>query len=187
MPKRPGLREELERIRAHVDALFEDALVESGYGGRSERPPGTWSPPVDVVETPEAFLLYAELPGIDRQSIELHVEAGKLRLSGRREPPAEATGFLRMERSYGAFAAFEFASPIDRRVSAASSKASEIRAQARPPSWRCRRAADATAQARPPLRIISAVAGRYGIHPQTLRCTGARALTPVRSKATRGS
>ena len=51
MPRRKGLREDLERIRAHVDALFEDALVESGYGGRGERPPGTWSPSVGVVET----------------------------------------------------------------------------------------------------------------------------------------
>lgn len=114
MPKRQGLRGELERIRAHVDALFEDALVESGYGGRAERPPGTWSPPVDVVETDEAFLLYAELPGIDRESIELHAEGGKLVLSGRREPPAEATGFLRMERSYGTFRrVFEFATAVD--------------------------------------------------------------------------
>jgi HSP20 family protein len=114
VPRRKGLREDLERIRAHVDALFEDALVESGYGGRGERPPGTWSPSVDVVETDDAFLLFAELPGVDRDAIELHAEGGRLVLSGRREPPAAAAGFQRMERSYGSFRrVFEFSSPVD--------------------------------------------------------------------------
>ena len=114
MTRRKGLREDLERVRAHVDALFEDALVESGYGGRGERPPGTWSPPVDVLETEDAFLLYAELPGVPRDAIELHVEGRRLSLSGRRQPPAQASGFLRMERSYGAFRrAVEFTVPVD--------------------------------------------------------------------------
>ena len=114
MARGKGLREDLERVRAHVDALFEDALVESGYGGRGERPPGTWSPPVDVLETEDAFWLYAELPGVPRESIELHVEGARLVLSGRREPPAEAAGFLRMERSYGTFRrAFDLAAAVD--------------------------------------------------------------------------
>jgi HSP20 family protein len=114
MPRRKGLREDLERVRAHVDALFEDALVESGYGGRGERPPGTWSPPVDLLETADAFLLYAELPGMTRDSIELHVEGNRLVLAGRRLPPGEATGFVRMERSYGTFRrVFEFDSPVE--------------------------------------------------------------------------
>ena len=114
MPRRKGLREDLERVRAHVDALFEDALVESGYGGRGERPPGTWSPPVDLLETEDAFLLYAELPGVEREAIELHADGSRLILSGQRQPPTDASGFVRMERSYGAFRrVFELALPVD--------------------------------------------------------------------------
>jgi HSP20 family protein len=114
MARGKGLRDDLERVRAHVNALFEDALVESGYGGRSERSPGTWSPPIDVLETEDAFELHAELPGVPRESIELHAEASRLVLAGRREPPAEAVGFLRMERSYGAFRrVFDFPAPVD--------------------------------------------------------------------------
>jgi HSP20 family protein len=114
MPRRKGLREDLERVRAHVDALFEDALVESGYGGRGERPPGTWSPPVDLLETEDAFLLYAELPGVEREAIELHADGSRLILSGERQPPTDASGFVRMERSYGAFRrVFELALPVD--------------------------------------------------------------------------
>jgi len=114
MARGKGLREDLERVRAHVNALFEDALVESGYGGRSERSPGTWSPPTDVLEVEDAFLLHAELPGVPRESIELHAEGSRLVLAGRREPPAEAVGFLRMERSYGVFRrVFDFPSPVD--------------------------------------------------------------------------
>ena len=72
------------------------------------------SPPTDVLEVEDAFLLHAELPGVPRESIELHAEGSRLVLAGRREPPAEAVGFLRMERSYGVFRrVFDFPSPVD--------------------------------------------------------------------------
>src|SRR5262249_54447729 len=76
--------------------------------------PGTWAPVVDVLETEGSFLLYAELPGVPREDLQLQVRDRWVEISGRRQPLGEGRNFLRMERSYGPFRrAFELTSPID--------------------------------------------------------------------------
>jgi HSP20 family protein len=113
----PGKRvhlDDLARIQERVNALFEEALLGSGLGGREQREPGTWEPAVDLLETAEAYLLYAELPGVRRQDIELEVLDGALELTGNRRPLEEGRSFMRMERSYGPFRRrFELAQSVD--------------------------------------------------------------------------
>ena len=64
-----------------------------------------WEPSVDIVETEEAFLLSAELPGIDREAIELNVEDNTLKLSGERvdRTTTDSVQSFRRERFYGRF------------------------------------------------------------------------------------
>ncbi len=95
--------EDLNRIRERVDRLFDQGLLSSGYGGAGEALPGTWTPAVGVLETPEAFQLSAELPGIKREKIDLAVRDRRLELSGRRDPFDGQGTYHRMERSYGPF------------------------------------------------------------------------------------
>ena len=106
--------DELQRIRRRVNALFEEALLGTGLPVREERAAGTWAPAVDVLETDEAYVLVAELPGVRREDIEVEVQGRRLEISGRRKPLAEAQGFVRMERSYGPFSrSFELDQPLD--------------------------------------------------------------------------
>jgi HSP20 family protein len=106
--------DELQRIRQRVNALFEEALLGSGLPAREEREPGTWTPAVDVVETEDAFVLVAELPGVRREDIDVEVEDRRLEISGRRLPVEEGQSFVRMERSYGPFRrSFELAASLD--------------------------------------------------------------------------
>jgi HSP20 family protein len=58
---------------------------------------------VDVLETEDSYLLFAELPGVRREDIQLQTRERRLELSGRRQPLGENRNFLRMERSYGPF------------------------------------------------------------------------------------
>src|SRR5436305_12074359 len=95
--------EELARIQDRIDSLFEQALLTSDYEDAEGGLPGTWAPAVDVLETEDAYLLYAELPGVRRQDIQLQVKDRRLELSARRQPLGENRNFLRMERSYGLF------------------------------------------------------------------------------------
>ncbi len=115
-----GFLEDLNRIRERVNRLFDQALLSSGYGETAEAIPGTWSPPVDVVETPEAFQVSAELTGVRREQIDVMVRERRLELSGRRDPLEGDVTYHRMERSYGPFRwSSEFGEDVDaERISA---------------------------------------------------------------------
>jgi HSP20 family protein len=95
--------EELAELRRRFNGLLEQALLRGAYGGEGKSLPGTWTPAVDVLETETCFLLFVELPGVDREDIELGVEPRRLVLSGRRQPLGEEHRFLRLEGSHGPF------------------------------------------------------------------------------------
>ncbi|HEV2851652.1 MAG TPA: Hsp20/alpha crystallin family protein [Thermoanaerobaculia bacterium] len=106
--------EELARIQDRINSLFEQALLPSEYEDREGGLPGTWAPSVDVLEVEDAYLIFAELPGVQRDDIQLQVRDRRLELSGRRHPLGENHSFLRMERSYGPFRrTFELGAPVD--------------------------------------------------------------------------
>ena len=106
--------EELARIQDRINSLFEQALLTSEYEDREGGLPGTWAPSVDVLETEEAYLIFAELPGVRRDDIQLQVRDRRLELSGRRQTLGEHRNFLRMERSYGPFRrTFDLGAPVD--------------------------------------------------------------------------
>lgn len=105
--------EELAALRQQVNALFDRVMVASNMAGEAPGTPGTWTPPIDVHETEDAFVLLAELPGVLQDEVDLSVVDGRLELAGRRGGSEEGT-FLRMEGSYGPFRrAVEFNQPVD--------------------------------------------------------------------------
>jgi HSP20 family protein len=76
-----------------------------------------WTPPVDLYETPNEFVLTAELPGLARDQIEIHAEEGRVLIRGERtvdagrEIPCEQ--YHRVERGHGRFSrAFTLPEPI---------------------------------------------------------------------------
>jgi HSP20 family protein len=66
-----------------------------------------WTPPVDLYETPEEFVLTAELPGLSREQIEIHAEDNRVTIRGERSasPGREVSceQFHRVERGHGRF------------------------------------------------------------------------------------
>src|SRR4029453_5936478 len=67
---------------------------------------GTWAPPVDIFETDKHDLVVrAELPGMNREDIEVSVENSTLVLKGEKKFDAEVKEehYRRVERTYGAF------------------------------------------------------------------------------------
>ena len=84
--------------------------------GRHQHDP--WSPPIDVYETGDTYVITAEVPGLTREDVELALEEMRLTISGRRpDHPASSAGTVRfhqVERGRGPFArTFEFAERID--------------------------------------------------------------------------
>jgi HSP20 family protein len=67
----------------------------------------TWTPPVDLFETPDQYVLTAEVAGLTREHVEIQVRDGQLVFRGQRPTssvPCER--YHRVERGHGAFAPF---------------------------------------------------------------------------------
>ncbi len=78
----------------------------------------SWTPPIDVYETDDRYVVTAELPGLARDGIELALDAARLTIRGTRtDSPArggEIVHFHQVERGHGAFSrTFEFADRIE--------------------------------------------------------------------------
>jgi HSP20 family protein len=90
-----GLRKEMERFFDRVgDWEFPEL-----------RPGGEWSPKVDFSETKDAYVVKAEIPGIDAKDIEVALDAQALSIKGEKKQEKEHKDeqFYRTERSHGVF------------------------------------------------------------------------------------
>jgi HSP20 family protein len=91
--------------RLHQDL---DRLLGREFGHADDESRGAvsdWLPAVDVQERPDAFLLQADLPGVDSKDIDITMENGVLSLRGRRqhETKQENGGSLRVVGVCGDF------------------------------------------------------------------------------------
>lgn len=57
--------------------------------GRQRAHSPAWEPPVDVIETQDALLVFAALPGVDPDRIQVAIHNGVLSIAGERTLPAE--------------------------------------------------------------------------------------------------
>ncbi len=64
-----------------------------------------WTPAVDIIEEKDRFVLRADLPGVDRDNIEVSMDDGILTIAGERsaEERSEVDGIQRYERVTGRF------------------------------------------------------------------------------------
>ena len=64
-----------------------------------------WIPAMDLVETGDAFVLKADLPGLTESDVSIELEDNVLIVSGERKSEHEdrKAGYYRVERSYGSF------------------------------------------------------------------------------------
>ena len=64
-----------------------------------------WTPRVDIKEEDKRFVILADIPGVDPNAIEIHMDKGILSIKGERasEAKSENAKTTRVERSYGSF------------------------------------------------------------------------------------
>jgi HSP20 family protein len=87
-----------EQLQGELDRMLEAAFGSSAWAG------GVY-PPVNVFDQGEAFVLKAEVPGIDPAKLELNVEDDTVTLRGERAftEPAQDAAYHRREREQGQF------------------------------------------------------------------------------------
>ena len=92
---------EFERIRRGLDELSQTLINE----GRS-RMHATVFPPLNIVETKDALIIRAELPGVATDDLDIAVEGDTLTLQGKREriqEDGDKVSYHRREIATGSF------------------------------------------------------------------------------------
>jgi HSP20 family protein len=81
--------------------LFDTFFSDNGEDLASR----TWTPPVDIQETDDAYRIQVELPGLSKEDVQITLENNVLRLSGERkfEKDTKKENYHRIERTYGTF------------------------------------------------------------------------------------
>ncbi len=94
---------DLDALQGDVNRLFDSFFGrrEAGQTNAVRR----WVPPMDLAETDDQLVLRADLPGLERDEIEIEVKDNVLTISGERKAEHEkkGEGYHRIERSFGRF------------------------------------------------------------------------------------
>ena len=93
-------------LRHRFNRLFDEALGDTYARDEGEDVASrSWTPAVDIAETADGLTLYAELPGLTRDEVEITLEDNVLAIKGERrfERDEAKENYHRIERAYGAF------------------------------------------------------------------------------------
>jgi HSP20 family protein len=94
--------ESLNKVQSRINGLFDENFGRSWPNAAAGR---AWYPAVDILESKEAYLLRAELPGMNKEDFNLELKEGTLTLTGERKAnkPAEGVEYRSVERVNGKF------------------------------------------------------------------------------------
>ncbi|MDX6426908.1 MAG: hypothetical protein QOD52_2313 [Gaiellaceae bacterium] len=90
-----GVVDPLERVRSLLDQTLGEEIASMLTDVRA------FSPPVDIEETDDAYVIEADLPGVKREDIDLELEGNELQVSG--EIKQREGKFRRRTRRVGRF------------------------------------------------------------------------------------
>lgn len=84
-----------ERLSTMMEDMFPTSTLLTGH----------WVPAVDIKETDKEFMFMAELPGMNRENLDVDLVGDTLVIRGKREDVKEekGEGYLRKERHAGTF------------------------------------------------------------------------------------
>jgi HSP20 family protein len=95
---------EYDEIQTSMNRLFNTALYPFFREGERSLSGGQWAPSVDVYETEKEIVFDCELPGFEKDQVNLSVEGGRLTISGERKAEeAKGRNYHSAERWYGSF------------------------------------------------------------------------------------
>lgn len=93
----------LHQLQREMETLFDRRLELDDDNATVAT--SDWVPAVDIKEEDNRFVLIADVPGVDPDDIEVHMENGVLSIKGERneEHKEEKEGYKRVERTFGSF------------------------------------------------------------------------------------
>ena len=99
----------VRRMADEMERMFEDVFGSSLRPASRQRSSSAaasiWTPPVEVSQRGDSLVVFADLPGLRKEDVQVEIQDGMLTIQGeRREEVDEGQGgFRRSERRYGQF------------------------------------------------------------------------------------
>jgi HSP20 family protein len=95
----------VSNLRREMDRIFNELIPFSWRFDESETSMGRWSPTTDMMETDDEYLIEVDLPGMNKDDIEISAHDNVLSIEGERKRASEKEhpGYLRSERYFGSF------------------------------------------------------------------------------------
>ena len=94
---------DLVALQDRMNRLFDEAAHKRSRDeddeGEMER--GDWMPAADVYNRDDAYLIFIDLPGVNREALDISLDNNRLVVRGER--PVDAEAGQRMERPHGRF------------------------------------------------------------------------------------
>lgn len=90
--------------RDYLSSVLNEALRPFNYD-ENEAEASLWSPAVDIKEEKNKYVVIADIPGVEKDDIDVSLENNELTIKGERhfEKKEEKEGFSRVERFQGQF------------------------------------------------------------------------------------
>jgi HSP20 family protein len=117
---RRGVQRDPERVQQEMEQVFRALMPTRPRGGANQS--GLWRPPLEVYETDDALVVFAEIAGLDERQLSVVVDQDVLAIRGERPDPrpSEKRSYREAAIQYGAFGADVYIPfPIDADATAA--------------------------------------------------------------------
>jgi len=97
-------RADLSRMQRDFDTIFSNFFPTLG-SGTDETEAVSWHPRIDVIETAEGYELSLDVPGVNKDDIQINFHEGVLSIAGERmsKELSENDNVVRFERQTGRF------------------------------------------------------------------------------------
>jgi HSP20 family protein len=88
-----------------VNNIIEQAFAPLANSDTSNFETSQWTPAIDIKEEANQFVIYADLPGVDKEDVNISMENNSLTIKGSRNltPKGEMENYFREERVRGNF------------------------------------------------------------------------------------
>ena len=92
-------------LQERINRMFDDTIRTLHPTDGEELEKGTWAPAVDIYETNDSFVVSADLPGLNKDEIQIDLKDNTLTLKGEKkfEEKVSKDNYIRVERAYGSF------------------------------------------------------------------------------------
>jgi len=102
---RRGVQRDPDRVQQEMEQVFRALMPQRPRA--AVRQSGLWRPPLEVYETDDALIIFAEIAGLDERQLNVVVDQDVLAIRGERPDPrqAEKRSYREAGIPYGAFGA----------------------------------------------------------------------------------